>query len=459
VRRRIMRGLGIVALVGVGVVSSSILLQPARPAGAALPKSAASLHVVGGPVSVGNRAVVIYVNSARNLYLAGIDPVSDKVIWQYPYSATGVTPGVALTPSAIGNMVMDVSPAGTPKNPLVRLSGINAPTGQVVWRSQGSFIPTDAASPCALGKYFCIPGYNEDGSSSLLLIDPTTGTGQGLLNGPFREMGTDLYQTDASKPTLEQVSPGGTEAWHASVASLFGPAFSPDYGWVIIQTATLDVGSFEPIVKGNGYDVSDEKTMGIDLATGNPVWSLTAEYDCGGSLFFVTSQVACQYGGVLRKPAVHGKTPSYKGLTIALTGFDASTGSVTWRVPVRNVSAIMNGAGLPFRDDTHVVVTLSNGHSALLNTSNGTMGRIAKGEIFWCEEDPTYKANAPTGYSYEANRTSTSLYFGCTANGKASKKVPNTTPESVGIKVDGIFAWPAPGGLRTRVVGIPQSIA
>ena len=454
------QGLGIIALVGVGMmISGSILLQPVGPAAAALPESASSLHVVGGPVSVGNRAVVIYVDSTRNLHLAGIDPVSGKVVWQYPYSATGVTPGVALYPSAIGNMVMDVSPAGKPKNPLVRLSGINATTGEVVWRSQGSFIPTDAPSPCAQGKYFCIPGYNEDGSTSLLLIDPTTGTGQGLLNGPFREMGTDLYQTDASKPTLEQVSPGGTEAWQTSVASLFGPAFSPDYGWVIIQTAALDIGSFEPIVKGNGYDVSNEKTMGIELATGDPVWSLNAEYDCGGSLFFVTSQVACQYGGVMRKPAIRNKTPSYSGLTIALIGLNASTGSVTWTVPVRNDDAIMNGDGLPFLDDTHAVVTLSDGQRALLNTSNGTTSRLAKGEIFWCEKDPSFKVNAPTGFSDEANRTSTSLYFGCTANGKSSTKVPKTTPASVGIKVDGIFAWPAPDGLRPRVVGTPQSFA
>ena len=402
---------------------------------------------------------MIYVDSSRNLHLAGIDPVSGKVVWQHPYSATGVTPGVALYPSVIGNTVMDVFPAGKTSNPLVRVSGINATTGAVEWRSPGSFVPTDAPSPCAQGKYFCIPGYNDDGSSSLLLIHPTTGDGEGLLKGPFREMGTDLYQTDASKPTLEQVSPGGTEAWRASVASLFGPGFSPDYGWIIDQTSTLDVGSFGTIVKGNGYDVSNQKTMGIDMATGVPRWSLNAQYNCGGSLYFVTSQVACQYGGVMSKPANHGKAPSYQGLTVSLIGLNADTGSVTWTVPVNNVDAIMNGDGLPFLDDTHVVITLTDGKKALLNTDDGTTSPLAKGEVYWCEKDPDFKVNAPKGFSDEASRTSTSLYFGCTASGEASTKVPKTTPASVGIKIDGMFAWPAPGGLRTRAIGAPATFA
>lgn len=409
-RRRTIRGIGIIVLVVLGVVSGSTLLQPGRLAGAVAPGSAASLHVVGGPVEAGKRAVVIYVDSSRNLHLAGIDPANGKVVWQYPYSATGATPGVPLYPSVIGKMVMGVSPAGKPKSPLVRLSGINATTGKVVWRGPGSFIPTDAPSPCAEGKYFCIPGYNGDGSSSLLLIHPNTGDYEGLLKGPFRAIGADLYQTDANKPTLEQVSPGGSEAWRASVASIFGPGVSPDYGWLIDQTATLNVGTIEPIVKGNGYDVSNEKTMGIDLATGDPRWSLNAEYDCGGSLYFISSQVACQYGGITSKPGSHGNFPSYTGLTIALIGLNADTGSVTWTVPVRNVDAIMNGDSLPFLDDTHVVITLADGQSALLNTADGTTSPLTAGEIFWCEKDPNYKVNAPKGFSDEADREYLALF-------------------------------------------------
>lgn len=225
------------------------------------------------------------------------------------------------------------------------------------------------------------------------------------------------------------------------------------------MTTTLDVGTFEPIVKGDGYDVSNEKTLGFDLATGTPKWSLNAEYLCGGVLAFLSTQVACQYGGIMSKPAIRSKDPSYKGLTIALIGFNASTGSVTWRAPVRNINALMNGNGLPFLDDTHVVVSLNNGQRALLDTSNGTTSPLSKDELLWCQNDPNYKVNVPRGYSYDSDRTSTPLYFGCTAAGTPSNKEPVTTPASVGTTVNGIFVWPSAGGLRTRVVGIPQSLA
>ncbi len=121
--------------------------------------------------------------------------------------------------------------------------------------------------------------------------------------------------------------------------------------------------------------------------------------------------------------------------------------------------AIMNGDGLPFLDDTHVVITLTDGKKALLNTDDGTTSPLAKGEVYWCEKDPDFKVNAPKGFSDEASRTSTSLYFGCTASGEASTKVPKTTPASVGITIDGMFAWPAPGGLRTRAIGAPATFA
>jgi hypothetical protein len=105
------------------------------------------------------------------------------------------------------------------------------------------------------------------------------------------------------------------------------------------------------------------------------------------------------------------------------------------------------------------VVTLSDGQNALLDTSNGTTSPLSKGEILWCQSDPNYKVNVPSGDSYEAERTSTPLFYGCTANGRASEKEPVTTPDSVGFDVDGTFVWPAPGGLHERVVGLQQSIA
>lgn len=448
-----------IALMALLAATTSVLTVGADPAASASSApSIYSLHVVGGPVEVGDLAVVIYVDKSQNLHLAAIDPLSLKVVWQYPYSAVGVTPGVALTPIAIGNIVMDVSNTGQPKDQLVLISGIDAQTGEMIWQSKYPFSPSDAPAICAHGSYFCIPGYNGDNSTSLLMLQPS-GNGKALvLNGPLRAMGPDLYETDANKPTLEQVSATGTQAWQLPVTTLFGSGFSPDDGWDFNPTTTLDVGTIEPIVKGNGYDVSKEKTLGINLATGAVAWSLDAEYQCGGYLSFLSTQIGCSYGGITSKPAVKGKTPSYRGLTISLLGFSVDTGAVTWTVPVRDIKALMNGDGLPFLDDTHVVVTLSDNQKALLDTSNGSTSAVNAGAIFWCQKEPNYTVHMPPGDSYYGDRASTSLYFGCTADGKPTVMEPATSPDSVGVTINGVFMWPSPGGqLRTRVIGTPES--
>jgi hypothetical protein len=390
--------------------------------------------------------------------LAALDPVSGHVVWQRPYSAVDVTPGVVLTPISVGNVVLDVSNTGKPKDELVLLSGINAETGNVVWHNPASFTPSDAPFPCAQGKYFCLPGYNSGSNTALLQIQ-RDGTPVRALNHPFRDIGPDLYQTDASKPTLEQLTGDGTRAWQEPVSALFGTGYSTDDGWDFNSTTSLDVGTVEPIVKGNGYDVSDEKTLGINLNTGATAWSLAAEYQCGGSLAFLSTQVACTYGGVTSKPSNKKKAPSYSGLTVALVGFDPDTGAVSWKVPIADVKAIMNGDGLPFLDDTHVVVTLTTGKKALLDTSNGTTSSLSSGEVLWCQKEPSYKVSMPKGEAYFGHRFSTPLSFGCDANGMSTTKLPSTTPATVGVTVDGEFVWASPGGLRTRVVGTPQSFA
>jgi hypothetical protein len=412
-----------------------------------------SLDVVGGPDQAGNREVVVYVDPAHQLHLAGIDPVSFKVVWQYPYSAMGADPATSVEPLVIGHEVLDVRNTGKPKDGLVQVAGINANTGEEDWNDSGSFSPTDSPTPCAQEMYFCIPGYDSDTTTSLLLLQPA---GQGdakVLPGPYSAIGPDLYETDAKALTLEQLTPSGSKAWVQTEAALFGPGFSSDYGWDFTSTPTLEVGSIEPIVKGNGYNVSKEKMLGINQANGAVEWSLPDEYTCGGALWYLTSQVACSYGGVTSKAAVKNKPPSYKGLTVSLVGFNPDTGTVTWTVPILDVDALLNGDGLPYLDDTHVVVTLSGDHKVLLDTSNGSMAPIPRGQIFWCQKEPDYKVQMPKQYSSFADRTSTPIDFGCTANGRATATFPQTSPDSVGSTVDGVFVWPSLGGrLHARVL-------
>ncbi|HEX3795753.1 MAG TPA: hypothetical protein VHV57_14775 [Acidimicrobiales bacterium] len=441
-------------LCAASIIPALCVLIPAGSAGAATAHRLSSLHVVGGPVSAGKRAIVISVDSSRNLHLDGIDPVSGKVAWQRPYSAVGVTPGVPLYPDVIGTTVMDVAPPrGKPRSPLVGVSGINATTGATVWSDNASFVPSDSPSTCAANTYFCIPGYNANGSTSLVLLNAATGLEKTILNGPYREMGPDLYQTGANKPTLDQISPTATLAWKFPVSTLYGPEFDPDYGWIIYPSGTLNIGSIEAIVKGNGYNVSVEKTLGFSVATGAVQWTLPDEFLCGGGIGFLESWVACHYGGVLKDKS----SSSLKKVTLTLEGFEPASGAVTWKLPVRDVQSLAYGEGVEFLDDTHLVVTAASGQPVLLNTDDGTTKPLSKGEVFWCQKNPNYKVTVPKGLGSESSRVSTSLYFGCTANGKPTTKVPAATPDNVGISLDGVFVWPTPDGLRSRAIGTPQS--
>lgn len=425
-----------------------------QPVGAAA-SSEGSLDVVGGPIAVGSLAVVISVNSAHDLLISAIDPVSHAMVWQRPYSASDVTPGVALTPVAIGNTVLDIAPVGKPGNPIVTISGISGTTGSVLWKLPGSFDVSDNPSACGSTQAFCINAYTTGNATALVLINPVNGQPLKVDNGPERALATDLYQSDASSPTFQQLSPSGSIAWSKSVSSLYGPGYDPDYGWEINPVGTLNVGTVSPQQTGNSIDLGASKTEAFDTATGSLAWSIPGTYLCEGPLDFLTTQVTCQYSGVIHQPAREDQYPSMRHVTLKLAGFNPVSGAITWTLPVSDVTALSFGNGISFLNGTEVAVRLINDKMALLNTTTGVTTPLSEGQTLWCETMPMYKVNAPKG---STERSSEPFYFPCTSNGQASKKLPAVFPSSVGTTVNGVFIWPAPTGLRTHVVGRPQTI-
>jgi PQQ-like domain len=435
--------------VGIGTGSQSAM---------AAASSATALDVVGGPIGAGSSAVVISVNNAHNLSISGIDPVSEKVVWQHPYSASSVTPGVALTPVAIGNTVLDLSPVGK-ADPLVTIAGVDATTGSVLWRLAGSFDVSDNPAACASNQAFCVTAYSSDTATTLVLINPTTGTPRALINGPERALGTNLYETDASTPTVEQLSPTGVVAWTKTISSLYGPGYDPDNGWEITPVGNLNVGSVGPQETGKSIDMGASKTEAFDTATGTLAWSIPGSYLCEGPLDFLTSQVTCEYSGTIHQPSHVGQYPSMRGVTLKLAGFNPASGAITWTLPISNVTSFSFGSGIRFLDGTEVSVQLLSGKEALLNTATGVTAPLSNGQALWCEKLPNYKVNVPKGTEGGGMRTSEPLYYPCSVNGKASTKLPTAFPSTVGATVNGVFIWPSPTGLRTHVVGAPQSVA
>jgi hypothetical protein len=438
--------------------SLTIGVSSLAASGSAAGPSASSLDVVGGPIAVGTTAVVISVSQAHTLVLSGVNPVSNTVLWQHPYSASLVTPGEYLSPAAAGNTVLDLAPAGKPSNPLITISGIDASTGAKEWQLPATFEASDNPAVCASGQDFCVVGYNTDGSTDLVLIDASTGQPKGLISGPSRALAPNLYQSDASTPTLEQLSPSGTIAWTKTVAAIFGPGYEPGAGWNITPLGNINIGSVGPTSKGNAVDMGANKTLGIDLSTGATAWSIAGSYMCMGPLEFLTTQVSCQYTGTMHYTNHPNQPPSTKGVTLKLAGINPFDGAATWSVPVSDIEALTTGDGLSFLNGTDLAVRLAGGKPALLNTSTGATAPLKSGQILWCQKVPIFKVLAVKGIEDGGLRASTPVFSPCTTSGKATHALPTSFPSTVGVTVNGVFVWASSTGLHTHVVGTPRTI-
>jgi len=142
--------------VATGFVSTAIAVSSPSAASGAVEISAKSLDVVGGPIAVGTTAVVVSVDRTHQLHLDAVDPVSDTVLWQHPYSASAITPDVALTPAAVGTTALDFAPALSPANPAVMIEGVNVSTGALEWRLPDPLVASDNPATCANNQDFCV---------------------------------------------------------------------------------------------------------------------------------------------------------------------------------------------------------------------------------------------------------------------------------------------------------------
>jgi hypothetical protein len=443
----------LVCCAALGLSGVSVLLAALPVEGSVPSHSARSLDIVGGPIAAGPAAVVVSVDKAHALHLDGVDPVTDTVLWQRPYAASAITPGVPLTPAAAGTTVADITPAGSSATPAVTIDGISATTGAVEWRLTQAFILSDNPASCVGGQDFCVPAYTAAGSSQLALIDAATGQPASALTGPSRALGTDLYQSSAETPTLEQLSAGGSIAWTEPVTSIFGAGYDPGAGWNISPVGDLNVGSVGVAMTGTRADFSRFKTVGFSIATGTAQWSIPGSYECMGPLVFLSTQVACQYHGTATYPKTPTKPPSLRGVTLKLVGFDPATGSATWSYPVSNVRSLTSGNGLRFIDADHVVVQSTKGKTVSLDTSTGSASPLTPHQVLWCETVPIYSVKATKGSPAGGMRIGATLYSPCTAGGaKTAAQLPST-PSTIGVTINGVFVWPSPSGLRTHAAG------
>jgi len=440
------------------MLTSTLLVFGGTTVSAQAANAFGALDVVSSPVAAGSTAVVITVNASHALQLTGVDPVSHKVLWRMPYSASGVTPGEYLAPAVANGIVLDAAPAAKQSNPVVRLSGIDAATGKKMWSLPSALLLSDNPAPCVENQDFCVTGYNSDQSTELAILNASTGQPANIVSGPSRALGPNLYQSDSSTPTLEQLTSAGAIGWTQPASTIFGPGYDPGDGWNIWPVGSLNVGSLGATASGNSENFGAIKTVGFSIATGTALWTVPGSYMCMGPLMFLSTQVACQYSGTVKRPKA-GATLSLKGVSLKLAGFNPASGAVAWTQPVSDVKAMTSGNGLRFLDGTRLVVKVPGGKSVTLDTATGTTSPVKSATTLWCQKLPIYKVTAFKGEEGGGMRQSAPVHYPCTSNGKPTSNLPANFPTTVGATVNGVYIWASPKGLQTHTVGLSQTTA
>jgi PQQ-like domain len=407
-----------------------------------------SIDVVGGPVLANGIAIVDDVTSGHELEQTAIQPSDGSALWHQPFSASLITPGVSFYPVAIGKIVLSLTPGATA--PSVRIQGLNAATGRVVWSEPGLNLVTDPPQVCNGGLLFCFPVVSSaTGDTSLVFLDPANGTLVASLPGPSRAMGVSLpgqsnsgslWQTDATVPTFEEMASTGLVQWTKSVSSIFGPNVDPGNGWDFIVNGDLDIGTVGVVPKSGSYDLAAIETLGISSADGSVTWRDPGELDCEGPLQFLSPVVLCKYSGEVS--AASHKAPTQ----LTLEGINPATGSVTWAKSVDDAATLTTGNDLVFADATRIAVHVGSSIE-VLNTASGRTTPPSSHEVFWCETVPTYKLSVPKSLSYYGTRASQAVYSSCSSSGERVAGTPSSFPGTVGVQVGGMFVWPTSGGV------------
>jgi hypothetical protein len=256
-----------------------------------------------------------------------------------------------------------------------------------------------------------------------------------------------LWETSDTKPTLIQLSTSGAVLWRRSVATIFGgPQYNPNYGWDFVSKHGLDIGTMDYAPTGKRMPLGNLRTVDIAQETGRLEWSVLGDYDCGGPLQFLASDVVCDYSGTALEASPTKTT--FSGLRLTLKGLDVDAGRTTWALEVGNARALALGAEGLFLDGEDLAVESPGGKWLLLDVASSVTQAVAAHQVFWCEQLSYYSVTESQGSTNPGERAAQSVFTGCSADGQAVAGIPSTQPADVGGRVGQWFIWPTPHGIR-----------
>jgi hypothetical protein len=434
---------------------SSVIVSD-QSAGASTTPKTIPMHILSGPVVSKGRLILITINSSKHLDLTAVNPSTNAVAWQMPFSASVITLGQPFEPVAVDGVAIDLYPKGAKNAAQVSIRGIDVATGKLVWTSSVHGVVSDAPVSCNRDTAVCFSWAQNDTSATartgLVELSIKTGATIRTLSGSQRELGTSVYQADSSSSRIFGLGPNGKIEWRDTTASIFTPvADDSNNGWNLDRLGNVEVGSLGLSNEPSTIDLSRFTTAGINATTGLLLWRQPGMYNCMGAVEFLSAPVLCKWSGTVVKPTTETGKPSFKHVTLTLEGFNSRTGDISWSRRVLDYTAFADSeqSVIPFLDGTHLPVTLANGSLVDLNTATGATSAV--GTVFWCATYPVEGVIAPPNTSSEPNlRIGAYQFSGCDANAKPATTWPTSTPSAVGVTTQGRFYWPTAKGLTYR---------
>jgi hypothetical protein len=364
------RSVGLVGLLLIfAVTGCTAESEPAKPVGTASagadfvsvvdPAWSVSADMVGDPATDGEfvTSYVAMADGALNVVVWNAESGSE--VWRDVASVGYVTQGVQVDVETIESegksFVTYLSPVED-SNGWQRLVVAELASGMEIGLSNDHVWPTSRPSECADGENVCFTGWLEadpETSSATFRADFSTGMlvrdADVVMAPDSRALSDRVFATQVRPPEgVEEVgySSGGKVQWQVPYEDIFGPGYSSDGGW------DWEMYESDEVIVGSGYtydrligvyddrtiDLTARKVVGLNVATGEVLWSQDGIGYCAASVIDAGSIddiiPLCRYNSgstAIDRSEDHLSSESVTtDLDIDLVGVDGESGEIKW---------------------------------------------------------------------------------------------------------------------------------
>jgi hypothetical protein len=382
--------------------------------------------------------------------IVSVDRSSGRVRWTRPANPSYLRAVDGFEITANDTTVFYLRPVGGRYTRKVQVVAADARTGKDRWVYGGDGIRLITQPHYCTEHKICVTRRSlETGTEDARVLDEKTGAE--LADSPpvdGRKLGAEIYASPDLR-SLMRVDASGHQIWRRPVSELAGlDKINLNAGWDVGtsgKTFAVEVsGDAAYTYSGTSstLDLGKAVTVGLDAATGKPLWRATGtRARCGVLGLWSQHPVRCRVTGTM---TFNGANPArLVARDVTLEGFDFATGKVRWSWhagPVRGLSdatANDDRSVLNVGDTTYLVRTGSG--AFLLDLDKGARPISGRPPAAWCAAQGFIRVaqqpadDEPRGYGR-------AWWSPCDVSGR-TVGLPQTTPSFAGARSGHTFAW------------------